>query len=188
MNIRLALLRFMVLALPWLAMWLPSAAPVTSADRSVYLEAPSFGFTIVDHIAPDGSIAPGNAITYTLLLTNTGAVPLVNVAIAVLAPRHTTTPAPGPAWQCEPAVSDPQETICRTAFATLAPGAVSATRFTLQVAAQFPANQNELLLQANVSADNVVCGDCGYACCITPVVHGGGGAEHRVLLPLLAAP
>ena len=65
---------------------------------------------------------------------------------------------------------------------------MSATRFTLQVAAQFPANQNELLLQANVSADNVVCGDCGYACCITPVVHGGGGAEHRVLLPLLAAP
>jgi len=188
MNTHLIVIRLLCVALFCSVSWLQPITTAAGDERSVTIEAPSFTFSITDHVAPDGSVAPGGAITYTLWLTNTGALPLVNVTIAALAPRHTTTPAPGAGWQCNPAPSDPQQTICRTAFATLPPGAVSAIDLTLQVAAQFPANQDELVLQANVSADNVVCGDCGYACCITPIVHGGGGGEHRVVLPLLTSP
>lgn len=188
MNKHLIAIRLVVVALLWTVPWLQPIRAAAGNDRSVTLEAPSFTFSITDHVAPDGSVAPGGAITYTLWLTNTGAAPLVNVAIAALAPRHTTTPTPGAGWQCNPAPSDPQQIICRAAIASLAVGAVYAVDFTLQLAPEIPANQHEIVLQATATADDVICGNCGYAWCITPVVHGGGSIEHRVLLPLLAAP
>jgi hypothetical protein len=187
MNLHLTAIRLLCVALLWLAPWWQPATAAAGDDRSVTIEAPSFAFSIADHVAPDGSVAPGGAITYTMWLTNTDALPLANVAIAALAPRYTTTPAPGAGWQCSPAPSDPQQTICRAAIATLAVGAAYTLSLTLLLAPQIPSDQQEILLQATATADDVVCGACGYAWCSTPLVQGSGGNPHRVLLPILFA-
>jgi uncharacterized repeat protein (TIGR01451 family) len=188
MNTRLIAIRLLGAALLWVAIWLLPATATARFDRSVRLEAASFRFSVTDHIAPDGSVYPGSTIAYTLLLTNTGDLPLANIEIAVLAPAYTTVPAPGDQWECEAAPANPDQTVCRTAIAMLAAGDHQAIDFALEVTEDLPPTQDTVLLQATATADGVVCGDCGYAWCETPIIQGSGDPEHYVLLPLISAP
>lgn len=187
MNYRLIAVRLFAVALFWMIIWLWPSVAVARYDRSDLLEVSSFTFTVANDIAPSGSVLPGSTVTYTLWLTNTGDLPLANVRIAVLVPHYATAPAPGAIWQCAPVEGQPQKTICRTSVAMLAVDEVLSATFALELAANLPSTQRTLLLEANATADEVVCADCGYAWCETPIVQGGGEVEHRVLLPLITA-
>ena len=164
------------------------AVPVAGRESTTFDDPPHFVFTVAADVSPDEELHPGSTVSYTFLLTNTGALPVVNVEIATLMPRFTTiAPDNGNDWQCAPPVGQPNREICRTAFPVIGVAESRAVTLPVLIPDDFPPDQETLVLEATATADNVVCGDCGYVWCETPIIHGSGELDRRILLPLIAA-
>lgn len=147
-------------------------------------DSPDFAFSIAANMSSDEELRPGSTITYSLTLSNTGAMPLSNVAIAALIPRYTTAAPPVVSqWQCAPPAGQPDRQICRVAFATVPLSETIEVTLTVVISTSLPPQQESLIFEANATADDVVCGDCGYAWCETPILHGSGDLERRIFLP-----
>lgn len=173
-------------ALLWMTTLFWSAPTTEQPALSERDDIPGFSFSVFDDVVTGESVEPGSTINYSLVLTNTSTVTLTNVQLTVLVPLHTAAPAPGSDWLCAPADFQPARTLCRASFPSLAGRATRTVAFALAVALDFPQEQTTLILEANAEADDVVCGDCGYAWCETPIVQGSDDPGFRLMLPFVS--
>ena len=182
MNRPLSVVLIVVYALLWPLM----AAAMHAQGQSDDLRC--FAFSIAANMSPDEVLQPGSTISYTLSISNTGTLPLSNVEIVALVPRHTTATSPADSgWQCAPPDGQPDRQVCRIRIPVVATSETHTSSLTLTVSATLPPNQDILVFEANATADDVVCSDCGYAWCETPIIHGSGDPDQYVFLPWIVA-
>jgi uncharacterized repeat protein (TIGR01451 family) len=131
---------------------------------------PAVLLTIDDAIEEGKAALPGQSITYTFVFTNVGDMPVTKVRLVAVVPAHTqltNTAASG--WSCTPVASHSSHSPCAIEWPQLAAQASGTAQLIVVVDNPLPETVHTIVLEASVNADEVVCGECGYATITTPV-------------------
>lgn len=137
--------------------------PVARAE-----EPPALAMAIDDGV-PDGEkAAPGDRLHYTLTYSNTGSSPISNIQLSAVVPGYThviseTTQD----WSCQDRTDAPS--LCILDNGTLPAYAQQVVEFTVVLDDPLPETLLAVTLDASVTGDEVVCGECGLASIDTPV-------------------
>lgn len=166
----------------------PNAAPAAAQARpeTTRDEPPYLVLTLDDGLEAGVAAKPGQAITYTFGISNPTASAVTNVRLVAIVPQHTRPAPDGVAeWECyaAPMLGNQQ---CEQRIGGVAGKYTTWAQLPVTVDAPLPAATTAITLVAAVSADEIVCGECGLAMLETPVDAGASllpGA--RVYLPVV---
>jgi len=124
---------------------------------------PALILSIDDAIDEPQTAVPGQPITYTLVFTNIGDRAITNVRLVALVPEHTRRQdGVTGSWACAIA-SGLSQVLCSMAMDSLAPQAAGVADLVVTIDNPLPPTIHAIVMEASVNADEVVCGECGYA-------------------------
>lgn len=134
---------------------------------------PLLSFTVVDNLDDGVAASPGQVVTYTFSVTNTGDVAAENLVLHVPVPDNTTV-ITLPNWTCGPVSANSSHVRCDSDPSSLAPQATHNAVFTLQIDQNWPADASPYLTVMGGLEVNFPSGEF-IASVETPVTVNGNG-------------